>query len=167
MHRTKLVWRDPAQNVPAGQGVHAPAFAVAPYVPAGQLVHEVAPAAAYVPAGQLVHTLESINEYEPAGQTLQLDAPAPAYLPAGHGWHWFDPTARRNASSEWSVGLQERDVRTVGVRPAGARPTRCLAARRVRAWLTGGGRDRGGEQREQEPGEGGDRETRAEDHIWR
>lgn len=83
-HCTKLVLRDPAQNAPAGQGVHAPAFALAPYVPAGQLVHESAPAAAYVPAGQLVHTLESMNEYEPAGQTLQLAEPAAAYLPAGH-----------------------------------------------------------------------------------
>ncbi len=37
-HCAKLVLPVPAQNAPAGQGVHAPAFAVAPYVPAGQLL---------------------------------------------------------------------------------------------------------------------------------
>ncbi len=121
-----------------------------------------------MPAGQLPHTLESKREYEPAGQVVQLEAPAELYEPAEHGWQLFAADAGSNAVSEWRVGPQERDMRTAGVCPTRASVAWRLAARRECAWLTGcGGHDRGVEQREQEPGEGGDEKTRTEDHLWR
>ena len=61
------------------------------YVPATQLVHALAPAAAHVPARHEVHVAADCADVDaelvPGGQSVQESAPAPAHWPAAHATH--------------------------------------------------------------------------------
>ena len=72
------------EYVPAGQLAQADALPPEWYVPAAQLVHMEAPAAAALPAAQLRQPeAPAAAEYVPAAQSAQAEAFAPEYVPAG------------------------------------------------------------------------------------
>ena len=78
-----------AENVPAGQSVHAEAPEAAEYVPAGHSVHEE-PASEYAPARQFTQSVKASDvegEDLPAGQSGHTEAPIAEYLPALQSVH--------------------------------------------------------------------------------
>lgn len=67
------------------QSTHSVAPVVSEYIPAGHVVHDVAPTPEYVPAGHAVHAnAPSLSEYVPAGHDSHVSVSAFKYCPAGH-----------------------------------------------------------------------------------
>ena len=102
-----------AENVPAGQSVHAEAPAAAENVPAGQSVHGEPPSE-YAPARQFAQSAKASDvagEDLPAGQAVHTAAPVTdLYFPAAHFAH-----------SSWSCPVNP------GLHTQLARPTEPLA----------------------------------------
>jgi len=81
--------------VPGAQLLHDDALELAPYLPAGQVEHELAPAFENVPAGHAAQLAELVEPvvavYFPTAQLVQTPPEEALYLPEAHAVQDVDP----------------------------------------------------------------------------